>query len=133
MFPFLKLLPLTKGQLFRQGIGPAWIPLANPHLELNFNRRLCTKRLLVHGPPNVSPSRVCGQVLPHSQGPTLPVPSVRTSPSDPCKGSPVQVPGMLLGLLPLSQPRSEKVTATYEVDHDEIIVGIATAAPAGAI
>lgn len=38
-----------------------------------------------------------------------------------------------LGLFPLQQQRSRKVKATYEVDHDKVIMGIATAATAGAI
>lgn len=37
------------------------------------------------------------------------------------------------GLSPLGQERSRKVKATYEVDHNKVIVGIAAAAPTGAI
>lgn len=40
---------------------------------------------------------------------------------------------MLLSLFPLWQQRSRTVTATYEVDHNKVIVGVATAAPTGAI
>lgn len=69
----------------------------------------------------------------HSQVPTCPIPTVYTRPSDPCEGCPVQGPWMLLGLSTLWQQRSRKVMVTYEVDHNKVIVGIATATPTGAI
>lgn len=40
---------------------------------------------------------------------------------------------MLLGLLPLKQQQARETLATHEVDHDEVVLGMAAAAPAGAI
>lgn len=40
---------------------------------------------------------------------------------------------MLLCLFPPGQQRSRKVTATYKVNHNEVVMGIAIAAPTGAI
>lgn len=37
------------------------------------------------------------------------------------------------GLSPLGQQWSRKVMATYEVNHNKVVVSVATAAPAGAI
>lgn len=39
----------------------------------------------------------------------------------------------LPGLLPLKQQRAMKVLATYEVDHDKVVLGMAAAASAGAV
>ena len=40
---------------------------------------------------------------------------------------------MLLGLLPLKQQWAREMLPTYKVDHDEVVLGMAAAAPAGAI
>lgn len=40
---------------------------------------------------------------------------------------------MPLCLFPLGEQRSRKATATYKVNHNEVVMGIAIAAPTGAI
>lgn len=93
--------------------------------ELHYvNQRHGTKCLLVHCSPNVL-KQAMGAGFPH----TLP----SGGPSVPCGGGPLRVQWMPLGLFPLGQQRSRKVKATYEVDHDKVVMGIATAATARAI
>lgn len=91
-----------------------------------FNQRLGTEWFAIYELPNVSQGRVSGRAPPSLH-------SIYSSLSRPCEGNLVQVQQMLLGLFSLGQQRSREVMTTYEVNHNKVIVGIATAAPTGAV